>query len=124
MTGLPDTGSNERTWDMLLMLITTSSLRGTLPPTRPVFPPWGTTAMRLSQQCLRMLLTSSVVFGLRTVVERPLYFPIQSLLYDSRSDWDAETGASVESTPDGDERMLEKCATSSCVTDVYCVAAA
>lgn len=31
----------------------TSSKTGTLPPTRPVFPPWGTTARRLELQYLR-----------------------------------------------------------------------
>lgn len=44
----PETGSNERTLFMFVRERTTSSLIGTLPPTSPVFPPWGTTPMRLS----------------------------------------------------------------------------
>lgn len=36
---VPDIGSKDRTWVILESERITSSLRGTLPPTRPVFPP-------------------------------------------------------------------------------------
>ena len=38
-------------------MIYTSSKTGTLPPTRPVFPPWGTTAKHLELQYLRICET-------------------------------------------------------------------
>ena len=40
------------TWFMAPMESTTSSKAGTLPPTNPVLPPWGTTASRRELQYL------------------------------------------------------------------------
>lgn len=111
----PDTGSNDRTLDMLLRFNMSSSLRGTLPPTRPVFPPWGTTPILRSRHRRIILLTCSVVCGRKTVVDFPRYFPIQSVLYWSISEEGIETGESVERMAFGG-RNCAKWAMSSGVT--------
>ena len=49
----------------------TSSNVGTLPATREVSPPWGTTANFLELQRARILLTSCTVFGRRTIEPFP-----------------------------------------------------
>jgi hypothetical protein len=59
--------------------MTTSSNAGTLPPTRPVLPPCGTTARRRMAQCDRMRDTWSVLLGRSASRDRPWYLPIQSL---------------------------------------------
>jgi hypothetical protein len=60
-------------------LSTTSSKTGTLPPTSPVLPPWGTTARRRSLQCFSTADTCCVDLGLSATLLLPLYLPIQSL---------------------------------------------
>ncbi len=67
------------------MLMTISSNTGTEPPTRPVFPPWGTTASVFSLQYFRILLTSSVEAGFKTSLQWPRYLRIQSPLKGSTS---------------------------------------
>lgn len=64
---------------MELVESTSSSVMGTLPPTKPVLPPWGTTGRRRAWQCCRMAATCCVVLGLRQQQLVPLYLPIQSL---------------------------------------------
>jgi len=113
---LPDTGSNDLILFMFERLRITSSLTGTLPPTSPVFPPCGTIPILFSLQYLTILLTSSVVRGLSTVVDAPLYFPIQSLLNAVSSSGRVFDGERVDRMEDG-ERKLEKCARSSFVTE-------
>jgi len=63
---------------IFLVLMTTSSWRGTPPPTKPVFPPYGTTAISLSLQYLRHSDIYSVVLGVRTTEPIPLYFLVKS----------------------------------------------
>ncbi len=101
---------------MLDKLKMSSSLIGTPPPTRPVFPPWGTMPMRRSLHHLTTLLTSSVVRGLRTVVELPWYLFIQALLKGSSSDDGVALGDRVERMEVGG-RNLAKWARSSSVTE-------
>ena len=111
-TSVPDTGSKLRTWFIEPRLSTTSSCTGTLPPTRPVLPPCGTTAILWVLHSCRMRDTSSVDLGRTTHFEWPVYLPIQSLLYTSSSDsssvfhlawsaWsvDSSDDFGVESTP-------------------------
>ena len=93
-----------------------SSPTGTLPPTSPVFPPCGTTPILFSLQYFTILLTSSVVRGLSTVVDFPLYFPIQSLLNTVSSSAGVFEGESVDSMEEG-ARKLEKCLKSSSATE-------
>ena len=62
---------------------TTSSATGTEPPTRPVFPPCGTTLIRRSLQCARIADTSAVLPGRTAAAERPTCARIQSVLYCS-----------------------------------------
>lgn len=50
---------------------TTSSKTGTDPPTSPVLPPWGQTAIRLALQKAKICDTSSVVFGFKMQLESP-----------------------------------------------------
>src|SRR5258706_4158724 len=128
---VPDTGSNERTSDIPLSVITTSSLTGTLPPvakrsvlllleqtkdepTSPVLPPCGTTPIRRSQQCFIIRLTSSVDRGFKTTRDWPLYLPIQSLLNWSKSELSAAFAPSVDITDCG-ARKDWKCTTSASV---------
>ena len=59
---------------------TTSSCTGTEPPTRPVLPPWGTTASRRASQYLKIALTSAVDAGRSTTRARPSHLDIQSTL--------------------------------------------
>lgn len=113
---LPDTGSNDLILFKLERFRMSSSLTGTLPPTSPVFPPCGTTPILFSLQYLTILLTSSVVRGLSTVVEFPLYFPIQSSLNTVSSSAGVFEGESVDRIEEG-ARKLEKCARSSWVTE-------
>lgn len=114
--GLPDTGSKDLTLFKLERLRISSSLTGTLPPTSPVFPPCGTIPILFSLQYLTILLTSSVVRGLSTVVDFPLYFPIQSSLNTVSSSAGVFDGERVDRIEDG-ARKLEKCARSSTVTE-------
>lgn len=93
-----------------------SSLTGTLPPTSPVFPPCGTIPILFSLQYLTILLTSSVVRGLSTVVDFPLYFPIQSSLNAASSSAGVFDGERVDRMEDGGMK-LEKCARSSSVIE-------
>ena len=64
---------------------TTSSPMGTLPPTRPVLPPCGTTGSRRAWQCARMRETSCVLPGRSASALWPRYLPIQSVLNGSSS---------------------------------------
>ncbi len=73
------TGSKARTLFMRPVCSTTSSKTGTPPPTRPVLPPWGTTASRRAAQCLITAETCSVLAGRSTRELRPSYLRIQSL---------------------------------------------
>mmetsp|Transcript_4422 Transcript_4422/g.15514 ORF Transcript_4422/g.15514 Transcript_4422/m.15514 type:complete len:242 (-) Transcript_4422:24-749(-) len=84
-TMTPASGSIDLISSILAMLTTTSSNTGTLPPTRPVFPPWGTTARLRSEQCRMMRETSSVVLGRRASLDLPSYLFIQSRLKGKRS---------------------------------------
>jgi len=93
-----------------------SSLTGTLPPTSPVFPPCGTIPILFSLQYFTILLTSSVVRGLSTVVDFPLYFPIQSSLNGFSSSAGVFDGEKVDRMEEG-ARKLEKCVKSSSVTE-------
>ena len=113
---LPDTGSNDLTLFKFERLRISSSLTGTLPPTSPVFPPCGTIPILFSLQCLTILLTSSVVRGLSTVVDFPLYFPIQSSLNGVSSSAGVFEGESVDKMEEW-ARKLEKCARSCSVTE-------
>jgi len=113
---LPDTGSNDLILFKFERFRMSSSLTGTLPPTSPVFPPCGTIPILFSLQYLTILLTSSVVRGLSTVVDFPLYFPIQSSLNAISSSAGVFDGERVDSMEDG-ARKLEKCARSSSVTE-------
>ena len=113
---LPDTGSNDLTLFRFERLRISSSLTGTPPPTSPVFPPCGTMPILFSLQYFTILLTSSVVLGLSTVVDFPLYFPIQSSLNAVSSSAEAFDGESVDKMEEG-ARKLEKCAKSSLVTE-------
>lgn len=49
-----------------LVEMMTSSKTGTLPPTKPVFPPWGQTAKFLLEQWVKTSDTSSVDFGVKS----------------------------------------------------------
>lgn len=71
--------------------------------------------MRRSLHHFTISLTSAVVRGRSTVVERPWYLFIQSLLYGESSAAGAENGGSVESMDEAG-RILAKCATSASVT--------
>ena len=113
---LPDTGSNDLTLFKFERFRMSSSLTGTLPPTSPVFPPCGTIPILFSLQCFTILLASSVVRGLSTVVDFPLYFPIQSSLNTISSSAGVFEGESVDNMKEG-ARKLEKCAMSSSVTE-------
>ena len=79
-TRTPARESNETTLLILDVDSTTSSSTGTLPPTSPVFPPWGTTGRRRSLQCRSTRDTCSVVLGKTATLELPWYFFIQSVL--------------------------------------------
>src|SRR5919201_184205 len=68
---------------------TTSSCNGTEPPTRPVFPPWGTTATHASLHSRNTAATSSTVPGRTTAGVEPQNRPVQS------TTWAATTSASV-----------------------------
>jgi hypothetical protein len=57
---------------IFLRLRMISSKTGTLPPTSPVLPPWGTTASLRVLQWLRILDTWSVLLGHRSSLEWPL----------------------------------------------------
>ena len=57
---------------MRLVEIIISSKTGTEPPTKPVFPPCGQTANLSLLQNDRIFETSSVVFGLKTHLLKPL----------------------------------------------------
>jgi hypothetical protein len=57
---------------------TISSKTGTLPPTSPVLPLWGTTANFLSLQYFKIYWILAVVLGIKANFEWPLYFFIQS----------------------------------------------
>ena len=93
-----------------------SSLTGTLSPTSPVFPPCGTIPILFSLQCFTILLTSSVVQDLSTVVDFPLYFPIQPSLNTASSSTGVFEGERADKMEEG-ARKLEKCARSSSVTE-------
>jgi hypothetical protein len=93
-----------------------SSPTGTPPPTSPVFPPCGMTPILFSLQYFTILLTSSVIQGLSTVVDFPLYPPIQSSLNAVSSSAGVFEGGSMDKLEEGD-RKLEKCARSSSVTE-------
>lgn len=95
----PLTASNERTLFMADKLITTSSCTGTPPPTSPVLPPCGTTAMRFWLQYATISATSFVDLGLMTHAERPLYLFIQSTLKLANSS--ASTGLTPHEASDG-----------------------
>ena len=73
--------------------------------------------MRRSLHHLTTLLTSSVVRGLRTVVDLPWYLFIQSLLKGSSSDEGVALGDRVERMEVGG-RNLAKWARSSSVTEL------
>ena len=77
-TTTPALRSTETTARIKRRLTITSSCTGTPPPTKPVFPPWGTTAKRRSLQCFSTRDTSAVVLGRSRTVDRPRYFFIQS----------------------------------------------
>jgi hypothetical protein len=62
---LPDIGSRLMTWFISFIDRTISSKTGTLPPTRPVLPPCGTTARHRSLQYFKISESSSVVFGFK-----------------------------------------------------------
>ena len=57
---------------------TSSPLRATAPPARPVRPPDGTTATPASLQARRMVATSSVVRGHATAQGAGVYTLVQS----------------------------------------------
>lgn len=100
---LPETASKFLIWFKFAVLRTISSNTGTDPPTKPVFPPCGTTAnlenwfswlvwnwildrqfynntYLCSLQYFKISDTCWVVFGLRTSLDFPLYLFIQSVL--------------------------------------------
>ena len=58
----------------------TSSAMGTPPPTRPVFPPCGTTARRRELRCASVAEASRVVAGNKTSLDLPTKAPVQSVL--------------------------------------------
>ncbi len=58
--------------------------RGTLPPTRPLFPACGTTTTCESLQYARTAPTSALDPGRTTAVERPAYRPVQSVSNPAR----------------------------------------
>jgi hypothetical protein len=63
---------------------TISSCTGTLPPTRPVLPPCGTTASECAAQCFITAATCAVVRGRTTTTlfaSLAVYFLIQSVVY-------------------------------------------
>ena len=57
----------------------TSSKTGTLPPTRPVKPPYGTTASYRELQYFNTRAISSVDPGLSASLEPPFHLRVQSL---------------------------------------------
>jgi len=63
----------------------TSSNIGYDPPTSPVFPPCGTTAIFYSSQYLRMADTSSFVLGFNINFDYPINFFVQSELKEESS---------------------------------------
>ena len=71
--GRPDRVASSRRSDS-----TTSPPAGTPPPTRPVLPPWGTTATSCSLHHARTAATSSVEPGRTTAAARPTNRPVQS----------------------------------------------
>ena len=82
---LPAVSSSDKMRLMRESDSTTSSPMGTLPPTRPVLPPCGTTGSRRAWQCARMRETSCVLPGRSASALRPRYLPIQSVLNGSSS---------------------------------------
>jgi hypothetical protein len=64
---------------ILFVLITTSSWRGTEPPTKPVFPPYGTTANNFSLQYFRHFEIYSVDVGLSTIEPIPENLRVMSI---------------------------------------------
>ena len=62
----------------------TSSKTGTDPPTSPVFPPCGQTAIFRSLQYFKILETCSVFWGLRQILDLPRTMRIQSMLWPSK----------------------------------------
>lgn len=88
------------------MLSTTSSKTGTLPPTSPVLPPWGTKASRRSEQYAKICDTSSVLLGLRPRLLLPVYLPIQSL---QEQVWDAYAHNAVMMQGIGVESAIHVC---------------
>ena len=82
---LPAVSSSDKMRLMRESDSTTSSPMGTLPPTRPVLPPCGTTGSRRAWQCARMRETSCVLPGRSASALWPRYLPIQSVLNGSSS---------------------------------------
>ena len=82
---LPAVSSSDKMRLMRESDSTTSSPMGTLPPTRPVLPPCGTTGSRRAWQCARMRETSCVLPGRSASALWPQYLPIQSVLNGSSS---------------------------------------
>ena len=82
---LPAVSSSDRMRFMRDSDSTISSAMGTLPPTRPVLPPCGTTGSRRAWQCARMRETSCVLPGRSASALWPRYLPIQSVLNGSSS---------------------------------------
>ena len=79
------TGSNFYILFILFMLTMISSNIGTLPPTNPVFPPWGQMASLLSWQCLSIWETCWVFWGQSINLENPLTILKKQRLWSSSS---------------------------------------
>ena len=82
---IPNDLSNPIIRFMRPILRMTSSCTGTDPPTKPVLPPWGTTASLIRLQCFKIRETYSVVSGLTTTLLDPIHFLVQSVLKDLTS---------------------------------------
>mmetsp|Transcript_74587 Transcript_74587/g.242216 ORF Transcript_74587/g.242216 Transcript_74587/m.242216 type:complete len:221 (+) Transcript_74587:1357-2019(+) len=81
---MPVYSSTSRTLFILFVEMTTSSNTGTEPPTRPVLPPCGQTAIFRLWQCAMIFESCSVVLGRSTTLARPRTVPSQSTLNASR----------------------------------------
>ena len=72
----PSTGPK---WSSRRSESTASPASGTPPPTRPVLPPWGTTAKPALAQTARVAATSAVEPGRTTTGVAPWNRPVQSI---------------------------------------------
>ena len=72
---------------------TTTPPNGTAPPTRPVFPPCGTTGTPAAAHRRTTSATSGREPGRTTATEDPLNRPVQSLSYEARTEGSVSTCA-------------------------------